>query len=115
MCVTITRKEALERFSHLPRLHTALHAAACEGQNEMVLALLRKGADREALDDEKRTPLIVAACGDRLPVAETLLDADRPLRSEFRRSAYSAWPRRLSRTSSNNTSYPWSGRGRERS
>lgn len=69
---------------------TALHAAASEGQNEMVVTLLLRGADKDALDDEQRTPLIVAVCGGHLPVFETLLDAgaDPRARSSSRRRAH---------------------------
>lgn len=74
VCVTITRKYR----SALASSKTAHGSARCcprRAERDGVGSRAQGGPDREALDDEKRTPLIVAACGGRLLVAETLLDA----------------------------------------
>lgn len=48
---------------------TALHIAAHRGETAMVRLLLCKGADRDALDTDDRTPLYLAVRNNKLPAA----------------------------------------------
>lgn len=53
---------------------TALRAAAWGGHEDIVLALLRHGADVNQTDDEGRTALIAAAYMGHSEIVEHLLD-----------------------------------------
>lgn len=54
---------------------TPLHVAAWRGSNRMVLGLLAKGADKDALDSRRLSPLMIAAQCHRLAVVKSLLAA----------------------------------------
>lgn len=57
-------------------LDAELLAAAEAGEAAAVAALLDQGADVEARDDEGRSPLMLAALGDRVEVARALVDTN---------------------------------------
>lgn len=63
-------------FRHLDDASTAIIDAALEGYNEIVIALLNKGADKVSPAENGRTPLMEASRKGHLPVVKTLLDAD---------------------------------------
>ncbi|KAK3266631.1 hypothetical protein CYMTET_24756, partial [Cymbomonas tetramitiformis] len=52
---------------------TPLYMAAFNGHNEVVEALLAKGAQVDLADEDGRTPLYIAACNGRKEVVEALL------------------------------------------
>ncbi|MFD9461796.1 ankyrin repeat domain-containing protein [Streptomyces sp. NPDC060027] len=53
----------------------ALLDAAREGDADAVRSALAAGADREARDDHRRTPLLLASLGDHVEAAEVLVAA----------------------------------------
>jgi hypothetical protein len=55
--------------------YTALHYAAYQGHNDVVLALLRLGASPNERENDEATPLFLAAQQLRADVVRTLLDA----------------------------------------
>ena len=63
-------------FGHLSDASTAIIDAALGGYNEIVIALLNKGADKDSPAENGRTPLMEASRKGHLPVVKTLLDAD---------------------------------------
>lgn len=56
-------------------VETVLHVAARGGHNKIVSSLLKKGADKDALDNQGDTPLRLAVENDHLTVVETLVAA----------------------------------------
>lgn len=54
--------------------YTALHVAAETGRSELALLLLRAGAEVDALDLRKRTPLVAAAVAGKEQIVKILLD-----------------------------------------
>lgn len=58
-----------------PAADRALLEAARSGDADAVRAAVDRGADLEARDDSRRTPLLLAATGDHVEAAEILVDA----------------------------------------
>eukprot|EP00752_Nemacystus_decipiens_P007696 g6879.t1 len=55
--------------------HTPLHVAAGWGKTDLVQLLLLKGADKDALDNEEMTPLVLAGYQGHVAAAQALLAA----------------------------------------
>eukprot|EP00752_Nemacystus_decipiens_P006553 g5900.t1 len=61
--------------SHTVTGGDALHYAVDRGHNEMVCALLHAGADKDRVDNDGDTPLILASSRGHLSIVQTLLGA----------------------------------------
>jgi RNA polymerase primary sigma factor len=64
--------ETLDRDS---RMHPLLRLATLSGAEHAVRLHISKGRNINAVDDEGRTPLLLAASGGHLPICKLLLDA----------------------------------------
>ncbi|CBJ31910.1 ankyrin repeat protein [Ectocarpus siliculosus] len=73
---TLLDQGADATFRHLDDGSTSIIAAALGGYNEIVIALLNKGADKDSPAANGRTPLMEASRKGHLPVVKTLLNAD---------------------------------------
>jgi ankyrin repeat protein len=88
--ITTNSSNGIASEQSLPLLGAALTAAALGGSVPAVVALLNKGADANAADEEGGTALIAAAVGGHVEVAASLLAAGAVVNHEGRSKGWSA-------------------------